>query len=574
MPPNRDSSRRFSRRVLVLGSDTRSFLSVVRSLGRAGLTVDSAWTAPDSLARRSRYIRKVHDELPRYSSSNRRWLDACLQLVAEAEYDLVIPTSDPTILPLQEHRRELDPQRFYLLEEKAFEVTNDKAKTHELAVSLGISVPGQKIVATEDEAEEAANLFGYPLILKPVQSFTLDGGDDKQYVRRAEDAEALRRVLPGMLRAGAVSVQPFFRGYGMGVEVLVQTGSILASFQHERVHEPLQGGGSSYRRSVPVSPQLLDATARLMRALQYTGVAMVEFKVNVQTGKFVLIEINGRFWGSLPLAVAAGANFPLWLYQMWVEDREDFSEKTRVGLFCRNLLSDLDWFVSNLRADRTDPTLATVPLPRVAGEIWHLLTFRERFDTLVLDDLGPGLGELGKIAARIRTGLWKFLLASRFSFGLRTFLRWRSLRRLRKANNILFVCKGNICRSPFAAEYAKRVLPDKIIRSAGYYPIRNRPSPGAAIAAASVMGVDLSQWCSSTVTESELRDADVVVVFDEENYVTVRDASPDSASKIVLLGILDDGPVFIKDPYGSSREIFAAIYWRIARAIDVLRDPE
>jgi protein-tyrosine-phosphatase len=65
-----------------------------------------------------------------------------------------------------------------------------------------------------------------------------------------------------------------------------------------------------------------------------------------------------------------------------------------------------------------------------------------------------------------------------------------------------------------------------------------------------------------------------VIVFDEENYVTVRDASPDSASKIVLLGILDDGPVFIKDPYGSSQEVFAAIYWRIARAIDVLRDPE
>ena len=65
-----------------------------------------------------------------------------------------------------------------------------------------------------------------------------------------------------------------------------------------------------------------------MRALRYTGVAMVEFKVNAKTGEFVLIEINGRFWGSLPLAVAAGANFPLWLYQMWVENREDFSGET------------------------------------------------------------------------------------------------------------------------------------------------------------------------------------------------------------------------------------------------------
>jgi protein-tyrosine-phosphatase/predicted ATP-grasp superfamily ATP-dependent carboligase len=574
MPANRDSPSRLSRSVLVLGSDTRSFLSVVRSLGRAGLTVDSAWTAPDSLARRSRYIRKVHDDLPRYSPMSREWLDACLRRVAEMQYDLVIPTNDPAILPLQNHRRELDPHRFYLLEERAFEVTSDKAKTHELAASLDIPVPGQKIVSTEAEADEAANLFGYPLILKPTQSFTLDGGDDKRFVRRAEGAESLRRLLPNMLRAGAVSVQPFFRGNGVGVEVLARGGSILASFQHERVHEPLQGGGSSYRKSVPVRPQLLDATARLMQALQYTGVAMVEFKVNAETGKFVLIEINGRFWGSLPLAVAAGANFPLWLYQMWVENRVDFSEKPKIGLYCRNLLADFDWFMNNLRADRTDPTLATVPLPKVAGEIWHLLSYRERFDTLVLDDLRPGIGELRTIAARIRTGLWKFLLTSHFSFGLRAFLRWRSLRRLRTARNVLFVCKGNICRSPFAAEYAKHALPHKEIRSGGYYPVPDRPSPGEAIAAALPMGVDLSRWRSSIVTASELREADAVVVFDQENYTMVCDASPDSASKIVLLGTLNEGPVFVEDPYGGSPDFFATIYTRIARAIDVLRDSQ
>jgi protein-tyrosine-phosphatase len=488
------------------------------------------------------------------------------------QYDLVIPTSDPSILPLQEHYRELDRRQFYLLQEKAFEVTNDKTKTHNLAASLGIPVPGQRIVTTKDEACEAATFFGYPLILKPAQSFKL-GGNDKRFVRRAEGSESLLQLVPSMLNAGAISVQPFFRGIGVGVEVLAREGSILASFQHERIHEPIHGGGSSYRKGVPVSPQLLDATAGLMRALQYTGVAMIEFKVDTETGSFVLIEINGRFWGSLPLAVASGANFPLWLYQMWVENREDFSEKPKVGLYCRNLLADLDWFANNLRADRSDPTLATVSLPKMAGEVWHLLTYRERFDTLVLDDLAPGIAELGKIFARIRTSLWKFLLKSRFGFALRKFLRWRSLRRLRKAHNILFVCKGNICRSPFAAEYAKRVLPHKEVHSAGYYSVPNRPSPRSAIAASLAMGVDLSQWRSSILTKKDLHDADVVIVFDDENYAIVRDASPEGASKIVLLGILDDGPLFIEDPYDSSPKIFEATYKRIARAIDMLKNP-
>ena len=255
----------------------------------------------------------------------------------ELQYDLVIPTSDSTILPFQQHWRELDKRLFYLPEENAFEVTIDKAKTHDLAASLGIPVPGQKVVKTENEARNAEGLFGYPLILKPLQSFTLGGGSDRHSVQRADDTESLLRLLPRMLLAGAVSIQPFFVGHGVGIEVLAREGRILASFQHQRIHEPLQGGGSSYRKSVSINPHLLEAAARLMLALRYTGVAMIEFKLNAETGHFTLIEINGRFWGSLPLALAAGADFPFWLYQMWVEDRQDFLVQPKTGLYCRNL---------------------------------------------------------------------------------------------------------------------------------------------------------------------------------------------------------------------------------------------
>ena len=63
-------------------------------------------------------------------------------------------------------------------------------------------------------------------------------------------------------------------------------------------------------------------------------------------------------------------------------------------------------------------------------------------------------------------------------------MRRRCVARLRSATKLVFVCKGNICRSPFAAEYAKRILPGLEIHSAGYYSVANRPSPENAIAAA------------------------------------------------------------------------------------------
>src|SRR5690606_38589075 len=108
-------------------------------------------------------------------------------------------------------------------------------------------------------------------------------------------------TLTALENWGGALVQENFTGSGVGVELLAYQGEVLVAFQHVRVHEPLEGGGSSYRRSAALHPQLLAASKALMKALDYTGVAMVEFKFNFNTGDWVFIEINGRFWGSLPL---------------------------------------------------------------------------------------------------------------------------------------------------------------------------------------------------------------------------------------------------------------------------------
>ena len=388
-----------SGKVLVLGSDTRSFLGVVRSLGRYGLAVHVAWCPPGAAALRSRYVAHAH-ALPAYDDGDRRWLDALVDLLRRERFDLVVPCDDPTQLPLQLHRAAIEPHAaVYLLSDEAFAVTASKVRTSALARELGIPVPFE-VVVDDAGALDRIQRLALPLVLKPHQSYGTDDLSRKRVVRKVATAAELRPALEAMLRHGPVQVQEHVTGAGVGVELLAHDGEVLVAFQHERVHEPPAGGGSSYRRSVALDGALLDAARAIVRALRYTGVAMVEFKVDARTGRWVLIEVNGRFWGSLPLAVAAGADFPRYLYQLLVEGTRDFPPTYRVGLYARNWLKDAAWLRANAAADASDPCLTTVPAWRIAAELGNVLLLRERSDTFVLDDPAPALAEIGAALRR------------------------------------------------------------------------------------------------------------------------------------------------------------------------------
>lgn len=565
-------------KVLVLGEDARAFLTVIRSLGRKGIEVHVAWCPQDALALRSKYIRRIHN-LPAYSTNDDAWKRELISLCRTERFDLVIPCNDQTLIPLQTHRDELRAVgRFYTLPPRAFDIAFNKIKTNQLGRELGLKLPREAIASQSSDGDAIARDFRFPVVLKPEASFKAQDLHSRHDVERVNDAESLRQHLPRMLSGGTrVIVQEVFNGVGAGVELIARDGKILVAFQHVRVHEPLTGGASSYRKSVPLDPQLLDAAEKLVAALGYTGVAMIEFRINPQTGDWILIEINGRFWGSLPLAVAAGADFPFYLYEMLVHGRTDFPTSYQPETYCRNLSQEINWLMANWRADKRDPTLRTLPWSSVAGESLNVLRLREHSDTFVLDDPAPGAAEIARIAdiatRRARDA------AARIFRSLPPVRRWhraRLQRRLRQARSILFVCHGNICRSPFAELYARQALSAgggaMVIRSSGYFPRSGRTSPDAAIAAAAEFGVALGSHRSSVLSQKLIDDAGVIFVFDQDNYRQLARRYPWAAERTFFLGIAGDGPTEISDPYGQSVEHFRECYRSIARRIDAVTD--
>lgn len=546
-------------KVLVLGGDERSFLAVVRSLGRRGVAVHVGWCPADAVARRSRYVARAH-ELPPWRPEDDAWQEALAAVLRAERFDLVVPTSDPTLIPLQHARAVLEPfAKLYVLAPRAFEVAFDKRKSHELAASLGIRVPREEAFGIPVEPATVLARFRPPVVLKPRASFAEDDLARKRVVQIANDVAAVERHLRAFAGQPDVLAQERIDGAGAGVEVLAYAGRILTAFQHLRVHEPRTGGGSSYRKSVPLDPTLRDATAKLMAALDYTGVAMVEFRGDPVRGEWAFLEINGRFWGSLPLAVAAGADFPYWLYQMLVEGRREFPQTYRTGLYCRNWTRDAGWLADNLRAPRT----ARVPLGRVLGEGARLLTGRERSDTLVADDPGPAIAEMTRLARRIAGAVGGRVARHP---PLRWLAAGRARRALARANTVLFVCKGNICRSPFAAAWAQRALPARVrVVSSGYYPRAGRTSPPEAVEAAREHGIDLASHRSTVVDAPMLRAADAVFVFDEENVRTLVSRFPFVRSKLHRVA---SAP--IADPYGGTADDFRTAYAAIRGALERL----
>lgn len=184
--------------------------------------------------------------------------------------------------------------------------------------------------------------------------------------------------------------------------------------------------------------------------------------------------------------------------------------------------------------------------------------------------------DLPRLARRAveELGLWLHRLY--LGFGPRRTARKERLRRaLSDADSVLFVCKGNICRSAFAERYASTFLPDSVrVGSAGHSAGRDGRSPDAAVKVARSYGVSLEEHRSVPLDERAVREFDVILLFDQTNFRTLKRSYPTARDKMYLLGLLnDDGPLLIEDPFGREEDRFRTIFGRIRSSLSALEAP-
>lgn len=345
-----------SPRVLVLDGFWNKSLAAVRSLAGRGCWVGAGERTRLAPALFSRHCRRrfVHPSVARRPQD---FLAALARELDVGRYDVVLPMELTTQLLVTEHRGRLESKvRIPFSDAERTRRVNDKGFVTAFAQERGIECPSTfRPRGPEDAAALAADL-PYPVLIKPRHA---SGGRGMVRVERAEHFPAAYAGVQARFPRPIVQECLPSGGEALGVAVLLNFASEpRASFVYRRLREyPLAGGPSTLRESIR-RPALQEAAERLLSALGWVGVAMVEFKVDTRDGRPKLLEVNPRFWGSLHHAIVCGVDFPFLVCRLALEGDVARVSDYRVGVRTRSVLhGELLHFLANPERRRLRPTL-------------------------------------------------------------------------------------------------------------------------------------------------------------------------------------------------------------------------
>ena len=283
-----------------------------------------------------------------------RWID---RLVRRSTYDYVLPLTEPIQALLWDEAPSWSDRIFPPTAEWQRELLRDKRRLAEFAAARGIAVPEHHALANDAALEAAIAALGMPLVVK---GSTGRGGSTTHVVHSPPAAhEAMARVR----RTGAdYFAQRYVEGptylaggtFVAGCPLRLYAGIKVA--QHPRLTGP-----ATMMRSL-CDERLLNAAAATMRALEWTGIASLDF-VRDADGQYLLLEVNPRPWGSMPAASAAGIDFFAPLAAVLRGEQPlpelDYRAGVECGVFPLALLAAETWrsprtLGSALRRFRTD----------------------------------------------------------------------------------------------------------------------------------------------------------------------------------------------------------------------------
>lgn len=538
-------------KLLIVGASNKSTRSIARSLQKYKVEIHVLHDE-DLAVSKSKYI-KSYLLKPEIKKDIFSFKNEIVSAIEKLKIDVVLPSTDLAIDVVMRFKGEIEQKASIigLNDNESYKYAHNKYELMSIGREVGLAIPNFIYVSNVNELPSFDNLV-YPVVVKPISSARIMDRKHNSYKvsfpkNKSELIDGLRELLPNT----PVMVQDHIEGYGIGYNVYCINGEIKSEYIHKRINE--NEGVSSYRKVVPIdSYPLKEKVKTLLQRVKWNGVGMIEFRVGVN-GTPYLMEMNGRFFGSTEVGVRSGYDFPSFLFTDQYLREPKIVNNT--GKFCSlrmlhdEVLLELDSLLRRKTIGRFFGWLFSLCNLVLPGNYLEDNYFND-------PKFVSALYEYDR--RRIRGK--KIKKATINAFRIRKIDKdmWSA------AKNIVFVCRGNICRSPFAEYFAKTVIPNKNFESVGTVNLTHRLSPLNALVAAKEFGVDLSTHSSKHIDDIDLANTDLFIVMDKLNYFELKDLNiPEH--KIAFLA-----PDELHDPYKKELKEYESVYGQIKSCIEAL----
>lgn len=331
----------------VLGIETQIGLGILRELGRAGVKVIGIAFDKEAIGLSSRFL---HRGYVLKNGLDQTALKLIRELGEKFGEAVLLTVSETSIAWLLENQSRLGNVRPVIPSADAFTTVLDKQQTLAIARDIGIRVPATLQLKANETIARHDHKLTFPVAIKwpdPLKVYPFLREHKLELVKceYASTPDKLTRILERYKCLGVYPlIQEYCPGMGLGQFFFIHKGEAVRRFQHIRIAEwPPEGGLSAVCDSVSLSEHkaLQEKSIALLKAIEWEGVAMVEYRYDKRTGNAMLMEINGRFWGSFPLAVQCRAGFALLSYSLGGCGRRPKLALLRDGQRCRMLTTEL-----------------------------------------------------------------------------------------------------------------------------------------------------------------------------------------------------------------------------------------
>lgn len=337
----------FNCKVLILNGESRNGLAIIRSLGRNGylcdiVTYTNAINQKLPFLFKSKYVRKVHC-LARLNDED-KFLHEFINLLKFHKYDFIIPAGTEYSNFLSKYKNDIAIFSQPLIEnyEKIWHVHN-KINCMLWAESIGVPVPKTFVIKNLNDLIAAANQINFPVVIKNPDSFASEGlwtcsdGAEKlleEYKRR------IPQIVTGVEREFPI-IQKKITGQLFDSTSFVIKGQTVGMLTQERILTAWLDGGGGLVNITNDIPEIKEYTQKIIKELKWTGPIEMDWIKDSDSGRYYLIEINPKFWGTTQLTISSGLDYPDFLMRFATNKPIKKISEYKIGLMYRWIMDEL-----------------------------------------------------------------------------------------------------------------------------------------------------------------------------------------------------------------------------------------